>query len=1534
MMAITPLALAQETKTVWNSYSAYNQDGYSNEKAVQLAIQNTRASSTPADAQWTVLSAKTTESETEYLYGIPSVEIIKGPWHYYYSLPGNANYEDYPEDDQAAVAEIVANFVQSCGSGAIVQVTPTDSWDNARVIARGENGEPQRQVLDYDVQVSSSPNCTGEKFSSSLARERRLECPQRRTWNESQQKCRSVSAAEDNPFSYFSKLVAKSDQCLGNPCDPTTGDKHETATDFKLGWIDFTRHFHSLIGTSTPGFGAGWSHEHAVRVNAAAGSAGSLTVSYIDPQGFQIPFRLQGTSYLASDGSGDVLRQESGEWVLEQADRTLRFDAQGKVLWQRLDSGLQWTYGYTGELLTTIAGPNGRTLQLIYDGDRPSARLTGIASDGAVLVAYGYGANGMLESAGYADGNGVQYHYEDPAFPALLTGVTREDGQRYSTFAYDAAGRAITTTHANGIDQFTLSYPATGGSIATSPLGNVTTYGLVGTTYGRPRQFSGASDAEGQSARTYYPESTDFRRRLDTETDRNGVITKHTYAEVTEGTATLDVHTAQQAQGLPEQRSTVTRTLVDANRVSSIESDARLMSYARNGRLQPTAITTTDLDSNASRTTTIAYCEAADVSASGSTCPILGLVKSVDGPRTDVSDLTQYAYYAIDDAGCATPGTGTCTHRKGDLWKVTNALGQVTETLAYDAAGRDLSVKEANGVVTDYTYSPRGWLISVKVRGTNNGSEADDRITLMEYWPTGQVKKITQPDGAFTAYAYDAAHRLTDVTDNAGNTIHYTLDNAGNRLKEDTKDAGGTLKRTLSRVYNQLGQLVTQADASANPTDFAYDANGNATSATDALARVTQSEYDPLNRLKRTLQNVGGIAAETKFTYDALDRLAEVTDPKGLKTTYTHNGLGDLTQQVSPDTGTTSYTYDSAGNRATQTDARNKTTTYSHDALNRLTGMGYATNALNVTYTYDATQAVCATGETFSVGRLTRMQDGSGTTQYCYDRFGDLTRKVQTSNGVVLELAYAYDPVGRLTGMTYPDGAVVDYVRDAQGRITETGVTAAGSARQVLLTGATYHPFGPVAGWTYGNGRTLTRTLDLDGRPATVHDPDIGGLSVGFGYDEVGRLTELGLPGSTLPQASLAYDALGRLTQFKDGPTGTPIDTYGYDPTGNRTSMTTSTGTTAYTYPATRHRLASVGGIARTFDAAGNTAAIGGTARQFVYDDTGRLNGVKQNGATVRNYRYNGKGERTRGWVGSGNNTYTLYDENGHWLGDYDNAGTAIQQAIWMDDLPIGLQTGSVATLSYIEPDHLGSPRVVIDPVADTAIWKWDLKGEAFGATAPEEDPDGNGVAFTLDLRFPGQRYDAATGLNYNYFRDYEPSTGRYVQSDPIGLGGGVSTYAYVSGNPVTRIDPDGLVAWSVGIFQVTSGKGLGTGGVARFLATSECVNGEMGMAFGNIAFAGGSFDAIPSPISFEGAQSIFKDNRTEIDPSVFNGRYLSLSASLSMGGGITYSGARIGEATSDFGFGGMGGFAAGTSAVMGAAEITSHGKLSCGCGK
>jgi RHS repeat-associated protein len=122
---------------------------------------------------------------------------------------------------------------------------------------------------------------------------------------------------------------------------------------------------------------------------------------------------------------------------------------------------------------------------------------------------------------------------------------------------------------------------------------------------------------------------------------------------------------------------------------------------------------------------------------------------------------------------------------------------------------------------------------------------------------------------------------------------------------------------------------------------------------------------------------------------------------------------------------------------------------------------------------------------------------------------------------------------------------------------------------------------------------------------------------------------------------------------------------------------------------------------------------------------------------------------------------------------------------------PSRASNGSGISLYYVHTDHLNTPRRISRPSDNTVVWRWNA--DPFGAAAADQDPDGDAVAFVYGPRLPGQYYDAESGLNYNYFRDYDPHTGRYLQSDPIGLGG-INTYSYVGSNPISRVDPFGLL--------------------------------------------------------------------------------------------------------------------------------------------
>lgn len=175
-------------------------------------------------------------------------------------------------------------------------------------------------------------------------------------------------------------------------------------------------------------------------------------------------------------------------------------------------------------------------------------------------------------------------------------------------------------------------------------------------------------------------------------------------------------------------------------------------------------------------------------------------------------------------------------------------------------------------------------------------------------------------------------------------------------------------------------------------------------------------------------------------------------------------------------------------------------------------------------------------------------------------------------------------------------------------------------------------------------------------------------------------------------------------------------------------------------------------------------------------------------------YEHNGLGQRTAKTV-LGTTTRYAYDEQGHLLGEYTAAGSPLREYVWLADTPVLLLVhaasppNSPPAVYFIHADQIDTPRIVQDNQYRNR-WAWDPDG--FGQLPPNDNPQGLG-SFTFNLRMPGQFFDAESGLYYNHFRDYDPQTGRYIESDPIGLAGGVNTYSYVEGDPIRAVDPYGL---------------------------------------------------------------------------------------------------------------------------------------------
>ncbi|MGQ0594870.1 MAG: RHS repeat domain-containing protein, partial [Gammaproteobacteria bacterium] len=266
---------------------------------------------------------------------------------------------------------------------------------------------------------------------------------------------------------------------------------------------------------------------------------------------------------------------------------------------------------------------------------------------------------------------------------------------------------------------------------------------------------------------------------------------------------------------------------------------------------------------------------------------------------------------------------------------------------------------------------------------------------------------------------------------------------------------------------------------------------------------------------------------------------------------------------------------------------------------------------------------------------------------------------------------------------------------------------------------------------------------------------------------------------------------------------------YAYDPNGNRLARTMGPDLEdTYTFAPAGNRLA----LIETLQRGTAPPPPAHTNREYHYNQAGRLFEVLDNGLLQARYTYDAEGQRTRKVLFSGGTlptgtTLYHYDQGGQLLAETREDGTPLRDYLWHDEEPLAqIDTAQgFETVRYLHTDHIKTPRLATS-TGGAILWRWE--GEAFGSTAPEL------ASAAINLRFPGQYFDAETGLHYNYFRDYDPSIGRYVQSDPVGLDGGINTYEYALNNPIRVYDPFGLEPNKGCVAACTVGGGIIGGGL------------------------------------------------------------------------------------------------------------------------
>ena len=1193
-------------------------------------------------------------------------------------------------------------------------------------------------------------------------------------WNEQTQQCEPTVP----PLADLQKDKNNGQNCgKGNPCDPATGNKYQREEDIRAGdgSLSLTRSYNSQLDANL-GFGFGWTS-----------SLSSKRLELLDATTIQIrqgngrgePFSKDAAGVWRGDADTQLIltQDASGYTLVYRSGVSERYDTTGKLLSDTDANGQTTSFGYdANDRVATVTGAFGHALSFAYGA---TGNVSTVTDPTGAVYAYNYDANNNLIRVDYPDASAKLYHYEDTRFPHHLTGISYDDGAgtitRFGTYAYDATGKAISTEHAvtenvTAQERFTLAYDSETQTTVTDPIGVQERLSFA-TNLGVKNLIAKLNLGDNKAL----TQSFDANNNLICKQDEEGRVTTYTYNATNQG---LSMTEGQSGDCTAPVATSATRT-------TNYQYLSPTLSL-------PTLTTTPSVAAGQVKGTTLIYADTAhptlptQITQSGFTPAGIavartvaltynaaGQVTSIDGPRSNVSDVTTLVYNeCTTGAGC------------GQLASITNALGQTTIYNSYDANGRLTQMTDANGITTGFSYDLRGRVIGVTV--SPPVGQGAPRLTQSSYNHIGQLTQAILPDGVTLDYTYDAAQYLRSITDNLGNKIEYGYDLKGNRTAEQTLDPAGTLVRSLETAYD-IRNRVAQINAAGSLTQQLRDAVGNLVQLTDpnqsaaATPLTTTHDYDALNRLLQTVDNLSGV---TQYAYDANDRLKQVTAPNSATTQFVYDDLSNLLSETSPDRGTLSYTHDLTGNVRTTTDARGVTVTYTYDALNRVTSITYPNPAENISLTYDG-GVNCAFGN----GQVCQVADESGVTQYSYDPFGNVVEQRKTELGIPYLTHYTYDSGDRIASMTYPDGRVVTYTRDAIGRIRTVNTPVNGVAQNIIAN-RVYRADGLVTAQTFANGLTETRNYDVQGR---LTQQTLGSVDVRtYSYDANGNRLTLGTP-IGVAQAT-DYDALDRLTQETQ-----PIGGYTltYDANGNRTNLALGPISAALDYAPNTNRLVSLSGTdprtglqasaSLTYDAAGHPISLDGQV-SLAYNNAGRLHELSRIPLLLARYTYNSNGQRTRKTTPLGTLVYH-YDLSGNLLLETTDTGIPLKAYVWADDQPLA-QIAATGSAVYLHTDHLNTPRLATGAVP-LPVWRWDA--DAFGAIAPNEDPDGDGIKTTVNLRFPGQYFDAETGFFYNWNRYYDPRLGRYITSDPIGLRGGLNTYGYAKNNPLTFFDPDGL---------------------------------------------------------------------------------------------------------------------------------------------
>jgi RHS repeat-associated protein len=753
-----------------------------------------------------------------------------------------------------------------------------------------------------------------------------------------------------------------------------------------------------------------------------------------------------------------------------------------------------------------------------------------------------------------------------------------------------------------------------------------------------------------------------------------------------------------------------------------------------------------------------------------------------------------------------------CVHTWGD--------GGIYERwLDYDHEGKMTIVENSLGARTVYYFNELDLPVRIvdALGGERRFSYGSSGELLLETDQIGRETRylfnaqfdclsITHPDGTMRRSAYNSDSLLEKLTDETGAVFRREYDEKGNLIA--AVDALG-YRREYS--YNQFGYLESSLDPRGGLTKFKWDERGRLIEFSTPGGATTRCSYDERGRLVRVSDPIGN---GTRYAYDASDRLVLVErgdgtkyyyeydpegnltryrDANGGETVYRYAGYNKLSERIDPSSQVRRLLYDTEARPIELRNEQGKANKFIYDALNRVI-REIEFDGLEWKYDYDQTDQV-----------IVRTDPAGRTTRLTWDLRGRVVKR-ERPDGTVID--FSYDSIGQLIEAEGP-GSKLEFKYDVLGQViweSQNGRVIEHEYDELGRRSMRRSPLNQTVEFAYDSDSQLSILNTPRGSMEFEYDKvgqiterrSPGDLEESFYYDQCGRIIEQSLhkPDRLLFHRGYKYDAKGNLIQLRDNNKG--VKRFAYDPLERlREVLQPENEVEAFIYDSTGNLLRR-GAREFRYDQYDHLTQIGDTT--LIYDQVGNLIEKRRTGKIIR-YSYDTDNQLTAVESDEGGRIEFGYDPLGRRIVKKSDGGEVC--FLWDGDVLLSEERAdwsaeyvfrsdgyepicrfAASSFETYHNDHLGTP---LELTNEEGRIVWSAHYDVYGRINKQEVNESSN-----QLRFQGQYEDAETGLYYNYFRYYDSDIGRYLSKDPLGLAGGINTYAYTM-SPVNWIDPLGL---------------------------------------------------------------------------------------------------------------------------------------------